>query len=98
MKTSTSFKKGQGGKPKGAQMKATKKAKEIILAAIDNMAPDFMGVMNELKETDKKTYVQVMVRLFDFVLPKTIQLEGPENSKGIPIVSWAQDDNSQPKV
>lgn len=71
----TQFKSGNPGKQKGSEMKATKVAKEIILSAIDEMAPDFKGVMNELRETDKRTYVQIMVKLFDFVLPKKLEID-----------------------
>ena len=92
MGNKTSFKKGAPGKPKGALNKTTLKAREIILAAIDEQSVDFNEVMGTLKTDDPKEWAKIMVKLMDFVLPKKIDLTSDDKPiNNIPVATWAQD-------
>lgn len=86
MNTKGSFKKGNAGKPKGAVHKTTQKAKEIILAAIDNNSELFNETMLELQEKEPREWAKIMVKLMDFVLPKKIDID--HTTQGDKITEW----------
>lgn len=84
--------KGHSGfKPKGAVTETTKKAKELILQAIDEQSVAFNEVMGGLKETEPKEWAKIMVKLMDFVLPKKIDVTSDGEKMNIPVTSWAND-------
>lgn len=86
--------KGHSGfKPKGAVTETTKKAKELILQAIDEQSVAFNEVMGNLKETDPKEWAKIMVKLMDFVLPKKIDVTSDGEKMNIPVTTWANDGN-----
>lgn len=73
--SSGSFKKGEAkGKPKGAENKTTKKAKELILAAIDNQSEHFDNTMQKVRDKNPAEWAKIMVKLMDFVLPKKLDI------------------------
>jgi hypothetical protein len=72
-----SYKKGndkKGGRTKGIPNKSTAKAKELIVAAIDNQSAHFNKVMGKLKTEEPREWAKIMVKLMDFVLPKKVDV------------------------
>lgn len=63
-----------GGRIKGQPNIVTKKAREIIMAAIDEQSVHFSGVMAEVKKKNPAEWAKIMVKLMDFVLPKKIDV------------------------
>lgn len=80
------FSAGNPGKPKGAQSKTTKAAKELILLAIDRQTERFDHVMTKLQVEDPKEWARLMVRMFDFVLPRQIDLKSDGEPLKPPII------------
>ena len=69
------FQKGhKGAKPKGAQNKTTAKARELILYAIDAQSEDFNATMLRIKRDNPVEWARLMCKLFDYVLPKKVDL------------------------
>lgn len=64
----------QGGRKKGQPNLATKKARELIMAAIDEQSVHFSDVMAKLKEKNPGEWAKIMVKLMDFVLPKKVDV------------------------
>ena len=69
-RSSTTFKKGEGGRPKNVPNRTTKEAKEflkqILYAEFDNIQASLNNARNE---SDSK-YIDLLTKLLQFVLPK----------------------------
>lgn len=74
------------GKPKGAVTHTTQKAKELILAAIDNQSEKFNATMSQLQHEEPKEWAKIMVKLMDFVLPKKVDVTTDGHSIPAPII------------
>ena len=79
----------KGFKPKGAVTETTKKAKELIMQAIDNQSVNFNAVMGNLQRDEPKEWAKIMVKLMDFVLPKKIDVTSDGEKMNIPVTTWA---------
>ena len=67
-KTRTSFKKGEGGKPKGALNRTTKEAQRLFIEIMD-------GQMDRVKEAlanieDDEKYINSLSKLLQYYLPR----------------------------
>lgn len=84
------FKKGKSGNPvgkqKGSQHKTTKQAKELVLLAIDNQAQKFDSVMDLLEVQDPKEWARIMVKMFDFVLPRQVDIKSDGQPLMAPVI------------
>lgn len=80
------FGKGNPGKPKGAKSKTTQKAKELILLAIDQQSKSFDDVMARLRYDEPKVWATLMVKMFDFVLPKHIDIKSDGEQLQAPVI------------
>lgn len=69
-KTSTTFKKGQGGKPKGAVNRTTKEAKEFLEYVMYGQLDNMNTALNNLYKKDPARYLDACSKLFTYVLPK----------------------------
>lgn len=69
-KTSTSFKKGQGGKPKGAKNRTTKEAKEFLEFVMFGQLENINSALITLHKKDPAKYLDACSKLFTYVLPK----------------------------
>lgn len=84
------FKKGSSGNPngrkKGQPTRTTQKAKELILLAIDQQSQSFGEVMLQLRYDEPKVWAALMVKLFDFVLPKHLDIKSDGEQLQAPII------------
>jgi len=67
-KSSTTWKKGEGGKPKGAVNKTTKEAQRLFIEIMD-------GQMDRVREalaniTDDEKYINALAKLLQYYLPR----------------------------
>ena len=87
------FEKGHKGlKPKGAVSKTTLKAKELVMASIDEQSVYFNDTMKEVRESNPLEWTKLMIKLMDFVLPKKIDVTTDgDKINNIPVVSWADE-------
>ena len=75
-----------GGKIVGSKNKTTTAAKELILRAIDNQSADFDAVMVRLKTSNPTEWARIMVKMFDFVIPKHIDMKTDGQQIQAPII------------
>lgn len=69
-KTRTSFKKGEGGKPKGAKNRTTKEAKEFLEFVMFGQLDNMNAALNILYKKDQSRYLDACSKLFNYVLSK----------------------------
>lgn len=63
-----------GGREKGKPNKTTAKAKELVLAAIDNQSKHFNKTMEKVRKDNPAEWARIMVKMMDFVLPKKVDV------------------------
>ena len=86
------FKKGQGGRPKGAKNKTTKEVREALSTILSE---NLDQLQNDIQELDPKTRVKVLLDLAKFVVP-TLKPEGIEQIQFIeqplfPPIKWSDE-------
>jgi hypothetical protein len=64
------WKKGQGGKPKGALNRTTKQAKEILEKVMFGQIENISSALDSLYQKDQARYLDACSKLFTYVLPK----------------------------
>jgi hypothetical protein len=64
------WKKGQGGKPKGAINRTTKEAKEFLEFVMYGQLDNMNTALNDLYKKDPARYLDACSKLFTYVLPK----------------------------
>ena len=64
------WKKGQGGKPKGALNRTTKQAKEILEKVMFGQIENISEALDSLFKKDQARYLDACSKLFTYVLPK----------------------------
>ena len=69
-KTKTTWKKGQGGKPKGAVNRTTKEAKEFLEYVMFGQLENINNALDILYKKDQSRYLDACSKLFNYVLPK----------------------------
>ena len=92
------FEKGHtkiGGKIKGSENKSTAKAKELVLAAIDEQSVFFNDTMAEVRYANPTEWAKLMIKLMDFVLPKKIDMTTDgDKINNIPLATWMPKDDT----
>lgn len=85
----------KGYKPKGSITETTKRAKELVMASIDEQSIYFNDTMKEVRESNPIEWTKLMIKLMDFVLPKKIDVTTDgDKINNIPVASWMQDDKT----
>jgi hypothetical protein len=68
------WKKGQGGKPKGSLNRTTKEAKEFLEKVMFGQLDNMNDALSRLYKKDPSRYLDVCSKLFTYVLPKKTDL------------------------
>lgn len=63
-----------GGREKGKPNKTTAKAKELVLAAIDEQSQYFNETMATIRKNSPNEWAKIMVKMMDFVIPKKVDV------------------------
>lgn len=64
------FEKGNPGKPKGAEAKATKEAKELFNLTLENQIPHIQTAFEEVYKTDKVKYLELFAKYAQYFVPR----------------------------
>ena len=76
-----------GGRTKGTSNKCTAEAKALLVDLIAGQTDRIQEALDEVFECNKREYLQIMVRLLPYVIPKATEMslsEPPERRK----LSW----------
>ena len=76
-----------GGRTKGTPNKCTAEAKALLVDLIAGQTDRIQEALDEVFECNKREYLQIMVRLFPFVIPKATEM-GPSESSERRNLSW----------
>ncbi|MBK8549174.1 MAG: hypothetical protein IPL63_18050 [Saprospiraceae bacterium] len=88
-RNNTTFKPGEGGRPKGATNKTASQIKELLTAIVNNEIDTLTERFNNL--TDKER-LEILIKLMPYVLPKCqddIKIVG-QREVNIPIIEWVK--------
>jgi len=82
-RTSTTFKKGQGGKPKGALNKTTKDIKEAFQMLIEKNLDNLTGWLETIAAKDPEKAIRIINDLSEYVIPKLARTDVTSGDKPI---------------
>jgi hypothetical protein len=79
-KEATQFKKGNPGKPKGAENKLTKEARELFLSIMEGQVDHIEESLTEIRKTDHAKYLEVLSKFFPYFIPKKLDVNMPNQT------------------
>jgi len=82
-KTRTSYKKGEGGRPKGIPNKATRDIKEAYKQLIEKNLDNMTDWLERIAETDPDKAIRIMADLSEYVIPKLARTDHTTNDEPI---------------
>lgn len=74
-RSSGTWKKGQGGKPKGALNKTTKEAHELFMYIMNGQVGNIKEALVKIKRDDPEKYINALSKLFQYYLPRKTEVE-----------------------
>jgi hypothetical protein len=72
------FKEGNLGKPKGAQNKTTKAARELFVSIMEGQQGYIEESLEKVRKKDPAKYLEVLSKFYPYFIPKKVELESPE--------------------
>ena len=75
---------------KGSPNRVTAKTKSLVSELILGQTDRIQEALDEVFECNKREYLQIMVRLLPYVMPKATEVESPETAKHQKL-SWFTD-------
>jgi len=79
-----------GGRTKGTPNKCTAETKALLVDLITGQTDRIQEALDEVFECNKREYLQIMVRLLPYVMPKATEVESTETAKHQKL-SWFTD-------
>ena len=79
-----------GGRTKGTPNKCTAETKALLVNLIAGQTDRIQEALDEVFECNKREYLQIMVRLLPYVMPKATEVESTETAKHQKL-SWFTD-------
>ena len=72
------FEKGNSGKPKGAENKTTKAAKELFVSIMEGEVDNIKASLDKIRVKDPGKYLEVLSKFFPYFIPKKLEIDTPE--------------------
>lgn len=72
------FEKGNPGKPKGAENKTTKAAKELFVSIMEGEVDNIKVALDKIREKDPAMYLQTLSKFYPYFIPKKMEIDTPE--------------------
>jgi len=89
----TTFKTGEGGRPKGAQNKTSKQVKEILSDILSDEIETLPERLNQLSDKDR---LDIVIKLLPYLLPKQREIDmNVTKDFNIPLISWVGNNDDQ---
>jgi hypothetical protein len=93
MANQTTFKAGEGGRPKGAQNKTSKQVKEILSGILSDEIEAMSKRLNQLSDKDR---LEIVIKLLPYLLPKQKEIDMiVKNDVSIPIIHWVKNETEK---
>lgn len=87
----TTFKPGEGGRPKGAQNKTGKQLKEILSEILNDEIEGLPERLNQLSDKDR---LDIFVKLLPYLLPKQKEIDMSVTKEvNIPLIQWVNNES-----
>lgn len=71
------FKEGNPGKPKGAENKTTKAAKELFVSIMEGQVDHIEAALDKIREKEPAKYLEVLSKFYPYFMPKKIEVDSP---------------------
>lgn len=73
----TQFKEGNTGKPKGAENKTTKAAKELFVSIMEGEVDNIKTSLKKIRIKDPARYLEVLSKFYPYFMPKKLEVDTP---------------------
>lgn len=73
----TQFKKGNTGKPSGAENKTTKAAKELFVSIMEGEVDNIKDSLEKVRKKDPAKYLEVLSKFYPYFMPKKLEVDAP---------------------
>lgn len=73
------FQEGNSGKPKGAENKTTKAAKELFVSIMEGEVDHIKESLDKIRKSDPEAYLSTLSKFYPYFLPKKIEVDTPTN-------------------
>lgn len=77
-KEKTQFKSGNSGKPKGAENKTTKAAKELFVQIMEGQVDHIEESLDKIRVKDPAKYLEVLSKFYPYFMPKKLEVDTPD--------------------
>lgn len=71
------FQKGNPGKPKGAENKTTKAARELFISIMEGQQEHIEDCLDKVRVKDPAKYLEVLSKFYPYFIPKKIEVDTP---------------------
>lgn len=71
------FEKGNAGKPKGAENKTTKAAKELFVSIMEGQVDHIEASLDKIRVKDPALYLQTLSKFYPYFMPKKMEIDTP---------------------
>lgn len=71
------FQKGNPGKPKGAENKTTKAAKELFVSIMEGEQEHIKECLDKVRKSDPEKYLSVLSKFYPYFMPKKLEVDAP---------------------
>lgn len=76
-KEKTQFKPGNNGKPKGAENKTTKRAKELFVQIMEGEVDHIKESLEKIRKKDPAMYLTTLSKFYPYFMPKKLEVDTP---------------------
>jgi hypothetical protein len=71
------FEKGNSGKPKGAENKTTKAAKELFVQIMEGEVDHIKTSLDTIRKKNPALYLMTLSKFYPYFMPKKIEVDTP---------------------
>ena len=72
------FEKGNPGKPKGAENKTTKAARELFIQIMEGQQQHIEESLDKVRAKDPAKYLEVLSKFYPYFIPKKLEIDAPD--------------------
>lgn len=76
-KEKTQFKAGNPGKPKGAENKTTKQARELFISIMEGEVDNIKDSLDKIRKKDPTAYLTTLSKFYPYFMPKKLEVDAP---------------------